>query len=112
MVLKNGRYGRFWACPSYPGCRGRHGAHQATGLPLGTPTNKTGIKARRLAHAAFDPLWQSGGMSRRDAYRWLTLAMGAAQQIHIASLSIEDCERVVKLCLRYKFDPKPQEQNE
>lgn len=98
MVLKTGRYGLFWACPRYPACRGRHGAHRATGLPLGTPTNEAGIKARRAAHAAFDPIWQQGVMSRKAAYHWLTAAMGADKHVHIGEMTIEQCARVVALC--------------
>lgn len=98
MVLRAGRYGRFWACPRYPACKGRHGAHQSTGLPLGTPTNEAGIQARKRAHAAFDPIWQRGVMGRKAAYRWLTQAMGADKHVHIGEMSIEECSRVVELC--------------
>jgi ssDNA-binding Zn-finger/Zn-ribbon topoisomerase 1 len=106
MVLKQGRYGRFWACPRFPACRGRHAAHQSSGLPMGVPTNEAGIRARRHAHAAFDPIWQRGGMTRRDAYRWLTKAMGATKQVHIGEMSVEECERVERLCAEL---PRPED---
>lgn len=65
---------------------------------MGVPTNEAGIQARRRAHAAFDKIWQGGEMTRSDAYRWLTLAMGAGRQVHIGEMTIEQCEQVVRLC--------------
>lgn len=103
MALRHGTYGKFWACTGYPRCKGRHGAHQATGLPLGTPTDEAGIEARKRAHAAFDPIWKSGDMRRHEAYLWLTRALGATKQVHIGDMSKEDCERVIRLCLDRKF---------
>ncbi len=54
--------------------------------------------ARMAAHDAFDPIWQSGFMSRTDAYRWLAKAMGLpAHKAHMEQFDAEQCARVVRL---------------
>lgn len=84
----------FWlcrACGRYIGC------HIYTEIPLGIPADLETRKARRLAHAMFDPLWKSGSMSRGKAYKWLREQMGREDKIHIAALSLEDLRRVVDI---------------
>lgn len=103
MELRSSSFGRFWNCTGYPACSGRHGAHQKTGAPLGTPTDEAGREARQRAHAAFDPLWKSREMDRREAYEWLKAAVGKA---HIAEMNVDECDRVVRACLRRKFRGK------
>lgn len=99
MVLRDSHFGLFWGCSRYPACRGKHGAHP-DGRPLGTPATLEVRQARMAAHAAFDPLWQGGGMRRPDAYRWLTRAMGRKEQVHIGEFGLEECAEVVRLCAR------------
>jgi len=49
-----------------------------------------------VAHAAFDPLWKSGRMSRNEAYRRLAIAMGLHQdKCHIGMFDEQQC-RVVQ----------------
>lgn len=88
----------FWGCTRYPACRGKHGAHQGSNLPLGTPANEATRQARMKAHAAFDQLWkQDGLMTRAAAYRWLTEAVGATEQVHIGGASAELCEQIERV---------------
>lgn len=57
--------------------------------------------ARNMAHAAFDQLWRRGYMSRDAAYAWLAWQFGLMpDQAHIASLSVEQCMRLVGLAHR------------
>ena len=100
MELRPSKHGRFWCCVGYPVCTGRHGAHQKTGLPLGTPTDEAGMAARRRAHAAFDPLWKTKEMTRGEAYEWLTREVGKA---HIGDMNVDECARVVRACLQRTF---------
>lgn len=58
---------------------------------------------RMAAHQAFDPIWQSGHMKRRHAYRWLADELGISrlhwqEYCHIGMFDILTCERVIKLC--------------
>ena len=56
-------------------------------------------RARKLAHEAFDPLWESGLMSRSQAYRWLGLKMRLPRhECHMRFFGVEECRRVVAIC--------------
>lgn len=85
---------RFYlcACGAYCGC------HPGTTIPLGNPCGPVTRKARSAAHAAFDPLWKRGVMSRPSAYAWLTQATGIArEQCHIGMMTAEQANLVVRL---------------
>lgn len=58
---------------------------------------------RSAAHAAFDPLWQSGEMSRNAAYRWLASELGMSRdECHMSLFDAATCRRVVEACRRRK----------
>lgn len=80
------------------GCRAYVGLHPFTGIPLGTLATAPIRKARSEAKAAFQPLWQSGRMSRSDAYAWLAGALGIAkvEECHIGWFDVEQCQAVVR----------------
>ncbi len=60
--------------------------------PLGRLANAELRLEKRKAHAAFDPLWKSGQMTRRDAYAWLSEATGIdADRCHIGMMDVSDC---------------------
>lgn len=52
--------------------------------------------ARRAAHEAFDPLWHSGSLSRREAYAALAWALGGMKEkkCHMARMKKETAMRV------------------
>ena len=96
MELRRSKYGKFYGCTRYPECRGAHGAHP-DGKPLGIPANLETKQARMKAHAAFDRLWKSGRMKRKQAYRWMRDVMGMKpHEAHIGKFSKEQCERLVE----------------
>lgn len=99
MRLRDSSYGLFWGCTSYPWCRGIHNAREGTGEPCGVPTTMAGRAARRKAHAAFDPIWKSGRMTRPEAYQWLQRELGlTARQCHIGAFDEKMCARVIEAC--------------
>lgn len=56
-------------------------------------------RARIEAHAAFDPLWQSGTLSRRSAYDWLAIQLHLpVSACHMVLFDVAMCERVVAVC--------------
>jgi hypothetical protein len=62
-------------------------------------------KARCEAHSAFDPLWQSGDMSRSEAYKWLSQQLKLSRdECHIAMFDDATCRRVVDVCFARDFD--------
>lgn len=80
-------------CDAYVGC------HVNTIKPLGSPANAELRAARSAAHRAFDVKWQSGAMSRTQAYRWLAGQLRMhPDQCHIGMFDVETCRRVVALC--------------
>jgi len=93
---------RFWLCApcdAYVGCH-KSGHGQGGGdKPLGRLANASLRDAKRRAHAAFDPLWQSGAMRRAKAYGWLSLCLGLpVAKTHIGNFDVETCERVIEFC--------------
>jgi hypothetical protein len=98
---------RFWLCApcdAYVGC---HKAgewipgvgHSDGTLPLGRLADVRLRASKRRAHAAFDALWKSGRMKRRDAYRWLATRMGKQpEDCHIGMFGVDECSEVVDLC--------------
>lgn len=56
-------------------------------------------RARIEAHAAFDPLWKSGTLSRRSAYDWLAIQLHLpVSACHMVLFDVTMCQRVVAAC--------------
>jgi len=54
------------------------------------------------AHEAFDPIWKSGRMKRKEAYSWLSSALCIdVNDCHIGMFNEEACEQVVRVCERF-----------
>lgn len=88
----------FWhcaPCDAYVGCHKKDCGYGDGTRPLGRLANAELRKAKTAAHAAFDPLWRSGGMSRRAAYAWLASQLGVApQNCHIGMFDVDTCHAV------------------
>ncbi len=55
--------------------------------------------AKQEAHAAFDPIWKTGRLSRTDAYLWLARQLGIpSASAHIGMFDVAMCQRVVEVC--------------
>ncbi|KVP48431.1 zinc-finger-containing protein [Burkholderia ubonensis] len=80
-------------------CRAYVGLHPFTGIPLGTLADAATREARKRAKAAFNPIWQSGAMTRTDAYVWLAQQLGiAVGECHVGWFDATVCDRVVAIC--------------
>lgn len=87
----------FYACSP---CGAYVGCHRGTTAPMGRLANARLRSLKQAAHAAFDPLWQRADLSRRDAYRWLSKALGIpVNETHIGMFDEVQCQRVVDVCL-------------
>lgn len=63
-----------------------------------------------MAHRAFDPIWQTGRMTRSEAYAWLSRRMGMGmEQCHIARMDDDQLRRVIELCCEVTAFPQPGE---
>lgn len=90
---------KFWQCEpcdAYVGCH-KAGKGQGDGTkPLGRLANAELRRAKSDAHAAFDPLWKSRRMKRREAYAWLAAQLGiSVNNCHIGMFDVDGCRAVV-----------------
>jgi hypothetical protein len=87
-------YGMIWICRP---CSAYVGVHKGTENALGTLADAETRKWRRKAHEAFDPLWQSGRMTRREAYQRLrVLSDMSAHDAHISRMTAAQCMGLIR----------------
>lgn len=97
---------KFYHCEP---CGAYVGTHAESGKPLGTMANAKLRALRMDAHEAFDPLWQSGRLTRKEAYRHLALFLGIEERTcHIGSFDTTMAQAVIdstaELCCTPKSD--------
>jgi ssDNA-binding Zn-finger/Zn-ribbon topoisomerase 1 len=107
MRVKDGKFRSFYGCSRWPGCDGAIGMH-ADGTPLGTQADKGTRQLRIAAHAAFDQLWRSGRITRKEAYRWMCNRLKLSEdEGHIGKLNAEQCVQLVEHCERFATTNQP-----
>lgn len=95
-VIYGRSYGMAYLCPK---CGAYVGCHAGTTRPLGRLADAKLREWKKRAHAAFDPIWQSNTLTRRQAYSWLAGKMGLpVEQTHIGYFNVAQCKEVVRLC--------------
>ncbi len=90
-------YGMIWDCRP---CDAYVGAHKNSPrhAPLGRLANKELREWKKLAHAAFDPLWMGGKYSRPEAYKWMQEVMSiSSDDAHIGKFDVDKCKQLVRL---------------
>lgn len=90
-------YGMIYICRA---CDAYVGVHSGSDMPKGTLANAELRYWRRLAHAASDPLWQSGAFYRRRnaAYSWLSEKMALSkEETHIGMFDVEACKKLINI---------------
>lgn len=86
----------FWACLL---CEAWTGCHPGTTKRMGRIANHATRQLKMAAHAAFDPLWKSGRMTRKQAYAWLREKTGLSERdCHIGWMDDEQLRRVREIC--------------
>ena len=81
-----------WPCDAWVGCHIGGDGQQ----PLGELANEELRAARMSAHAAFDPLWKDGEMTRHEAYDWLSVATRIPRiRCRIGMMDADECRLVV-----------------
>lgn len=97
-IIYHGRsYGMIYICRP---CDAYVGVHDGSDAPMGSLANAELRYWRRLAHAAFDPLWQSGRFyrHRNTAYSWLSEKMGLPKEkTHIGMFDVEACKKLINI---------------
>lgn len=87
---------RYYRCVP---CDAHVGAHIYTRRPYGTPAKLELRRLRSQAHGVFDPLWQSGEMTRAEAYAWLAAELGRAE-VHIGWMTEVECREAIYAVIR------------
>lgn len=90
-------YGMLWICKE---CDAHTGCHRSSKVhkPLGTLAKAPLRKLRQQAHAAFDPMWYKGGITRSKAYEWLGHQMNLPKErCHISMFNEEQCKKLIRL---------------
>lgn len=96
---KSKNWGKVWVCDNYPNCDAYVGCHPGTTIPLGRLANARLRTLKAEAHKQFDPLWKSGLMSRRSAYKWLSDMLDIpVEDCHIGMFDVSMCQKVIHLC--------------
>ena len=86
----------FWLCEPCNAYVGTH-SNSDNNKPLGRLANADLRRAKTAAHAAFDPLWKEGYMSRTKAYAWLARRLHIhIQKCHIGMFDLDTCYRVIR----------------
>ena len=97
MILRRYKYGPFYGCSKYPDCQTTHGVHPDGVTPLGTPGDRETRSLRIQVHEAFDPMWQCGTFTRKQAYRILGCLMDLeVKETHIGKFTKEQCREALK----------------
>jgi len=87
----------LYVCSHYPECDAYVRVHAGTHIPVGTLANHELRTLRRTAHHYFDQLYQSGMMSKQDAYQWLAdLICAPLSEAHIGYLGEYYCRQVIE----------------
>jgi ribosomal protein L37AE/L43A len=89
-------YGWAWKCPKCPDAY--VGCHRGTTTPLGRIADSRLRQAKMAVHRVFDPLWQDGGLTRSEAYVWLTQVMELDKPAHIGEFDVDQCLQAIALC--------------
>ena len=91
-------YGNVFICSNFPKCNSYVGVHKKNNEPLGTLANAELRELRKKAHKLFDPIWKGQKMTRYNAYKKLSNAMGTnVKDTHIGMLREEECKLAISL---------------
>ncbi|TDB41635.1 zinc-finger-containing protein [Photorhabdus luminescens] len=84
-------------------CGAYVGMHPYTDIPLGTLADKATRNARLSSKRYFEQIWQSGKLTRTEAYRWLAGKLRInTHQCHFAWFDADMCERAKNICMEFK----------
>ena len=94
-----GRKDLLYVCGNYPSCKSYVSVHPGTKVPMGPLANGDLRNLRIRAHRRFDRIWQTGIMSRQDAYRWMAdYFCLPLRDAHIGKFSEYRCQELIKKC--------------
>lgn len=93
----NSRNAMLYVCSKYPECDAYVRVHAGTKIPVGSLANQELRKLRREVHYYFNQLYESGLMSKQDAYQWLADIISAPMsEAHIGHMGDYYCRQVIQ----------------
>ncbi len=97
----------LYVCSHYPECDAYVRVHEGTRIPVGVMADKKLRALRKEAHEYFDQLYQSGLMTKQEAYHWLAYLLSAPiSQAHIGYLGEYYCRVVIEECKKQLYRKK------
>lgn len=92
-------YGMIYLCRD---CDAYCGVHKNTEIALGRLANKNLRELKKKAHFYFDQLWKERGMTRYEAYGWLSKTLNLPREYtHIGFFTEDVCKNTISYC--YEF---------
>lgn len=86
-----------YVCSNYPQCDSFVLAHPGTLRPMGSLADSKLRRLRYEAHQEFDQLYESGLMTKQEAYQWLSYMVQAPMEhAHIGHLGEYYCQIVIQ----------------
>ena len=85
IYKNNNRDTMLYVCKNYPVCDSYVRVHPGSKIPMGTMANGELRRLRHEAHKYFNQLYESGYMTKDDAYRWLAAILCTAMIVLTAS---------------------------
>jgi len=87
----------LYVCSRYPACDAYVRVHPGTTKPMGTLADGSLRKLRNTAHYYFNQLYETGIMTKTEAYQWLAYQISAPlSQAHIGYLGEYYCNQVIR----------------
>lgn len=95
--VRRGKGTMAYVCPGYPECDSYVLARPDTLKPMGALAWPELRRLRRAAHVSFNRLYESGLMTKREAYRWLAgIVQAPKAYAHIGYLGEYYCRVVIE----------------
>jgi hypothetical protein len=103
LIKNESRFGIRYSCPE-DGCETEIWEQYEKDLAHLTFKQRRALAIRKsMAHQRLDTLWQSGEMTRKEAYQWLKGEMNlSGDQCHIGLFNEAQCHQVIRLALSRK----------
>ena len=97
IYKENAAGAKLYVCSRYPDCDAYVRAVPGTNTPIGSMANGSLRALRSEAHKHFDLLFQTGLMTRNEAYIWLAAKLQAPlSKAHIGHLGEYYCRQVIE----------------
>ena len=88
---------KLYVCSKYPGCDSYVRVHPGTTVPVGSLANAKLRALRVTAHKHFKKLYETGLMTKKEAYAWLAfIIQSPMSQAHIGYQSEYYCNLIIQ----------------